>query len=198
MIIYKATNTLNNKAYIGLTNDLEFRKWTHFNDAEGDSDQVFHRAIRKYGENIFTWEVLAECNTREEAGELEVKLIEKHGTFNAGYNSTTGGEWGWTVSDEARAKMSKASKGKSKSAEHSRNIAKARTGTKLSEEIKNKISKSKLGKPNGRLGMKHSEETKRKIRESCKKNANPWNKGISPSAETRRKISESLKARVRA
>jgi len=170
MIIYKATNDINNKAYIGITDDLEYRKWTHFNDAKNGAVQAFHYAIRKYGEDVFVWEVLAECDTRESAGEIEIELIAEHGTFKSGYNSTTGGEWGWEVSDDAKAKMSLASKGKPKTAEHAENIAKARTGTKMSEESKAKMSATKLANPTkGNTGNRHSAETRRKISESVKR-----------------------------
>lgn len=105
MQIYKATNILNDKSYIGLTKELNCRQRRHYDDAIGGSPTHFHRAIRKYGMTVFEWEILAECSTREEAGNLEIELISEHDTFANGYNMTTGGESGWTVTDEIHQKI---------------------------------------------------------------------------------------------
>lgn len=54
-IIYKATNTKNNKSYIGQTiKKLDDRKRSHINRAKSGSEYYFHRSIRRYGEEFFT------------------------------------------------------------------------------------------------------------------------------------------------
>ncbi len=93
MLIYKATNTINNKSYIGLTSStLPERKYTHHTDARSGSPFPFHRALRVHTNvDVWKWEILDECDTEEEASDLEIKYIAEHNTFKAGYNATSGG-----------------------------------------------------------------------------------------------------------
>lgn len=71
------------------------------------------RALRKYGKEAFTQEVLETEATFEAAAMTERRMIEQHGTLAPyGYNLTTGGEavWGRRVTDEARQRMSNSAK----------------------------------------------------------------------------------------
>lgn len=157
--IYKATNTINGKGYIGITNDLDRRQIEHYHHAiKNTSNFVFHRAIRKHGFEAFRWEILAESNTRVEAGKLEVSFIEKYGTFRSGYNSTTGGERAWEVSNKTCQKISQSNmgrtawnKGQSLTDQHKTNISKAHLGVPKSTEQKNKMSLVKKGKPSNAI-----------------------------------------------
>lgn len=55
------------------------------------------QAIRKYGWNNFSMEILAERNTENEICELEKYFIKKYNTFKGeGYNLSEGGEYGYT------------------------------------------------------------------------------------------------------
>src|SRR4051812_11349941 len=56
--IYKATNLINSKSYIGFTRSLRDRKYQHENSARKGSGFAFHAAIRKYGSENFSWEIL--------------------------------------------------------------------------------------------------------------------------------------------
>lgn len=140
-IIYKATNLINGKSYIGMSkHSLWDRHRAHLQDCEG-TDYHFHRAIRLYGPEAFEWEVLCECPTRKEAGKAEKLLIKAFDTFRNGYNMTQGGENPpsargriWTA--ESRRKASEAHKGK----------ASPRKGTCLPQEHKAAISKASVGK----------------------------------------------------
>jgi len=95
MIVYKATNQINGKSYIGQTTEkLSRRKGRHFALAfNRNGNMVFCRALRKYGKNNFSWCILFE--QKEIDMKLlnlkEIELIKKHGTFDNGYNSTEGG-----------------------------------------------------------------------------------------------------------
>lgn len=95
-IIYKATNKINNKIYIGqTTNSLTRRKTNHYAAARTKKDTLFfHKAIRKYGEDNFIWEVLKQADTREELNELECFYIKQYNSNNSeyGYNMTAGGD----------------------------------------------------------------------------------------------------------
>lgn len=97
-IVYKITNTVNNKVYIGITARTLEKRWRyHCNSAHSENDRyVFHRAIIKYGENAFVKEVLASNLNKEEAQQLEKYYINTLDTFylnGHGYNMTYGGEF---------------------------------------------------------------------------------------------------------
>lgn len=96
-VIYKATNNINGKIYVGKTYNLEKRKREHIYDI--DNKLPFHRALKKYGIDKFTWEVIDNAVTNEEAMEKEVYWIKKlntciHSKNSNGYNITLGGEGG--------------------------------------------------------------------------------------------------------
>ena len=92
MLIYRAINKINNKAYVGLTSKtLHERRVRHYTDARGKVTSKFQRALQKYDKDDWLWEVLAECETFDEANELEIQYIAENNTFKTGYNSTTGG-----------------------------------------------------------------------------------------------------------
>lgn len=93
-IIYKITNKVNNKSYIGQTRyTVEFRWKQH----QHKKDNVyFHNAIHKYGVDNFLVEVLEECNI-ENLSSREIFYIAKYDTFNNGYNLTIGGEGNRTL-----------------------------------------------------------------------------------------------------
>lgn len=89
--IYKITNKVNNKIYIGQTRyTVEFR-WRQHKNKKTDFGNHFHDAIRKYGEDNFLVETLEECDV-EKLNEREIYYIAKFDSFNNGYNTTLGGE----------------------------------------------------------------------------------------------------------
>lgn len=95
--IYKATNKLNGKSYIGQTIDFEHRKHTHIHRRDGfcDPNSIFHKALDKYGEDAFEWEVLAEIPGKSFANAFEREMIRKYNTYKPnGYNLTKGGDGG--------------------------------------------------------------------------------------------------------
>lgn len=95
--IYKFTNILTNEAYIGQSVNIEKRKHTHelvsFRKSSKEYYKRFYQAIRKYGLENFTFEVLEECSP-EELDEREIYCIAFYDSFRHGYNMTEGGE-GW-------------------------------------------------------------------------------------------------------
>lgn len=99
MIIYKVTNLVNGKVYIGKTSrKFEQRKSQHIRKAfNSNSNLAFHRALRKYGEDNFTWEVIDSAETEEEILEKEIIWIAYYNTYthnknSNGYNMTLGGD----------------------------------------------------------------------------------------------------------
>lgn len=92
--IYKATNLINGKSYIGKTNQIRSRIWQHLRRYEKE-DCLFHRELEKYGENNFSWEILDETDTEEKSIELEKKYIKQFNTIKPfGYNMNKGGVGG--------------------------------------------------------------------------------------------------------
>lgn len=91
--IYKATNKVNGKAYVGQTNNWRSRIWQHMRCYEKE-DCLFHDAIKEYGIDNFEWELLETCNNRKQALELEKHYIELYDTYRNGYNENKGGV-GW-------------------------------------------------------------------------------------------------------
>lgn len=90
--IYKITNDLNGKMYIGQTNDFIRRKNEHISDSRNRPEKSYiHRSMAKHGPENFTFTILEKVNS-EEASEKEIKYIKKYNTYQNGYNLTTGGE----------------------------------------------------------------------------------------------------------
>lgn len=96
-IIYKATNKINGKIYIGKTYNLEKRKKQHIDDI--NNGLPFHNALKKYGVNNFEWEIVDKANSDSEIREKEIQWIKKCNSCisfpnSNGYNITLGGEGG--------------------------------------------------------------------------------------------------------
>ena len=94
MIIYKATNIINNKVYIGQTiHQLSVRKSQHERSHEYGYKTAFSNAIRKYGKENFKWEVIYEADSIEELNEKESYYIEYYKSLvtENGYNLKGGG-----------------------------------------------------------------------------------------------------------
>lgn len=88
-IIYKITNKVNGKSYIGQTRyTIEFRWKQHQHKKD---NTYFYNAIHKYGVENFSIEILEECNI-EDLNSREIFYIAKYDTFNNGYNLTIEGD----------------------------------------------------------------------------------------------------------
>lgn len=89
--IYKITNKLNGKCYIGQSVDI-YNRW-HEHKYADCKDSVIHRAIKKYGKDNFSFEILEKI-PREELNEREIYWIKYYDSYNNGYNLTLGGDTG--------------------------------------------------------------------------------------------------------
>jgi group I intron endonuclease len=96
MIIYVVTNKINGKKYVGLTRrPLNIRRNAHLTEARRGARTPFHCAIRKYGEDAFTWDVVEFCETEESLLAAEVFWIASLASETPnGYNRTSGGQPG--------------------------------------------------------------------------------------------------------
>lgn len=166
--LYLLTNAVNGKGYVGLAIDPHKRLKRHLHDArplaEGGSNCLLYRAIRKYGANSFSLEVLASGFTRAEAAAQEVALISKLGTRSPlGYNMTQGGEGATGLTPESRAKitaslkirwaqpgaklkLSEQQKGRKHTLESRALMSKQLRGKPISEAAKIKMRAAKIGK----------------------------------------------------
>ena len=92
--IYKITNLISGKCYIGQSRHVERRFNAHKNkpfDLNSESyDYPLYRAIRKYGLENFKFEVIEECSV-DKLNELERKYIKVFDSFLNGYNQDEGG-----------------------------------------------------------------------------------------------------------
>ena len=90
--VYKYTNLLNGKIYIGQTCSSLEKRAGH-NGYKYKKCIYFYNAIKKYGWNNFRGEILLDNLTREEANLMEIKLISFYNSNNKsiGYNISDGG-----------------------------------------------------------------------------------------------------------
>ena len=93
--IYKYTNLINGKVYIGQTRQkLELRDKKHLKQLNDNT--YFHRALKKYGRNNFSLEVVEDNIPLSQLNEKEkyyINFFESFYTTGKGYNLTQGGTW---------------------------------------------------------------------------------------------------------
>lgn len=155
--IYKITNKINNKIYIGKTNNPYQRIHSHLHFARhGNTNEFYknngkynyiHRSITKYGKDNFTFEIIDQNEDEDIIFALEIFYISKYQTQNIkyGYNMTKGGE---------------GASGRKHSENAKQKIREKAIGRLHSTETKNKLSILLSGE-----GCGHSTLTKEQIPE---------------------------------
>lgn len=88
--IYKIQNLINGKIYIGQSVHIKARFSAHKSEARNGNTRPLYNAIRKYGVENFSFEVIEECS-KEKLNEREIYWIKKYDSFHNGYNLTPGG-----------------------------------------------------------------------------------------------------------
>lgn len=93
MYIYKFTLNNTNRCYVGQTiQDPARRRLEHLSHSyRSEKTYHFHNALRKYGVENFTFEVIATTETIDELNQLEDKFINEFDSINNGFNIRTGG-----------------------------------------------------------------------------------------------------------
>lgn len=94
--IYKITNKINGKSYIGQTiQNVKERFYQHCATkcSQAILNMVIHKAINKYGKSNFTIEVIEEVESTN-LNDRERYWIRYYDSYNNGYNSTEGGQDG--------------------------------------------------------------------------------------------------------
>lgn len=201
--IYKITNMINGKVYIGQAKDIEKRHKDHinmsFNQNLHQYNYVLYRAIRKHGLENFSFEFLIEVE-EELLDLMEIYYIEQYNSYiyaenSNGYNMTRGGQSNRNgiVSKKQREKISKTLKGMHAGEDnpfygktHSEE-SKRRMSISQKERFKNKENHPMWGKS-------LSEEQKQKISES-ERGEKHYNFGKTLSEEQKAKISKTKKER---
>jgi group I intron endonuclease len=160
--LYKITNIVNNKIYIGQTNNPSLRWSQHRSDAKyAKGVMVITRAITKYGSDKFEFELIASCKTQEDVDETETVAIRQYESRDPsiGYNIDEGGGSATRTPEVCQ----KISDGLNKFYEtHSR----WNGGIAWSQEVKDKISKSHISLPGTNNGKTFSDEWVIKISKS--------------------------------
>ena len=155
MIIYKATNKLDGKCYIGQsTFDLDKRKGEHLKNSQRQRPRYYiHNAIKKHGMENFDWEVIAECETREELNKAEVEFIKQYNSLAPnGYNCVMMASGGDTFTNHPKRER----------------IRKRISEGTLKGIAASDKSWSHPGKENSMYGKKHSPESIEKMRRNRK------------------------------
>lgn len=193
MVIYKTTNLINNKVYVG--------KDVKNLDCYLGSGKLLKLAIKKYGKENFKKEILEVCKNFTELEKQEKFWIKKLDSINSGYNLTEGGTGGDTFTNNSDKELIRENL---KQRVFSEEVRKKRIenllpyqrgekhpnyGKKQSEETKNKRKESfkKKGITSPMSGKKHSEESKEKNRQN--------HLGKKVSEETKKKMSISSKGK---
>lgn len=163
MLIYKITNLVNGKIYIGQTiKTLEKRKKQHL--SKYNNCPALKNALVKYGYNNFNWEILENAFSILELNTLEEFYINKFDCLAPkGYNLKQGGH-NKALSQITKDKISNAQLGNRNHMFGKTGKKHPRWGKKHTMEARNKMSKSHKGSI-GFLG-EHTKESKLKMRNS--------------------------------
>jgi group I intron endonuclease len=216
MYLYRIVNTINGIQYIGQSVNVEKRWQDHrwFLNNNSHHNEFLQNAWKKYGEEAFRFELIAEFQSRDELNAAEAFHIETSGSmYPNGYNLVKGGD-AHEISESTRTKISDALKrhyeqlseaekqkyatfkGKTHSDETKAKISTIHKGKTVSEEAREKMSASKKGKP-------LSAENRAKLSTSLKRYYEQLSeeeriklatfKGKTHSAEAKAKISDARK-----
>lgn len=143
--IYKITNPINGKCYIGQTTNLPEYRWKKYKRLDCANQTKLYNALKKYGPHIFIYEMFDNsATTQEELDFLENSYILCFDSRENGYNIKEGGSYG-KHSIETKHKISNLLKGRKCTEIHKHNLSLSHKGKRkpLSEETKLKISLSK-------------------------------------------------------
>ncbi len=167
--VYEIVNLHNDKRYVGSSKDLKAREYRHFSGSQSNPHMQY--AMKKYGKEKFVFKVL-EYVREDDLLKVEQFYID---TLNPEYNicRVAGNRLGVPMSDEAKAKISEALKGRATSLETREKLRKANTGKRPTPETLEKLVASHLGKKlpeeqrqkisAGNKGKKHSDQSKAKM-----------------------------------
>lgn len=169
--IYEIINSINNKRYVGCTNNTKKRKYQHFRELKKGvhKNGYLQNAYNKYGNENFKFKVTFKVSSKEEMYELERKIIKENDNL---YNLAEGGYGGDTFSnrdkkskDITRKKISKKSKifNKKFRKQHSKNTKKLWENDEYREKVLKGVRKN-LKENNVEYRKKLSEGVKKALK----------------------------------
>ena len=178
--IYKITNQINNKVYIGQADKLDYRKQRHFYQLEQNKHHNEHlqRAFKKYGKYNFMFEIIEETN---DLNNRELFWINEYGGVNSDLNYNLKDPLTMKWSEYVRVKQRKTmlgennpNYGNSWSQEQKDASSKKKKGVTLEERIgKIKADLAKIKMAKSQTGRKHPQEVIDKIRKANEGDNNP-------------------------
>jgi group I intron endonuclease len=177
--IYKVINLINGKVYIGFTKNLEARIKAHKKSITKPEiyKSSFHRAIRKYGWDNFTWHTIYQSkDLTHTLNFAENYFIKEYNSFENGYNMTTGGDGrpGLKHNEETKYIIGSRTRGKKLPEKHKNEISKSHIGIKPSLETRLQMSLDRKGAVWYNDGVKNIRSKihpgKKWIRGKCKVN----------------------------
>lgn len=170
--IYKITNLINNKIYIGKTKySIETRFKNHLWSIDHHrTKSLLYDAMNKYGKDNFKIEQIDQADSLEELNEKEQYWISKLNSRNPsiGYNICKGGECGPggpMFKDHQHTEQTKQQMSIDRSGSKNANYG---NRWNQSDDLKALHSRLSSGENNGMYGRHHSDQTKELIRDSKK------------------------------
>lgn len=189
-LIYKTTNLINGKIYIGQTVRIQkFLKNNYYG-----SGNLINYAIKKYGKNNFKTTLIQYCNTLEELNKMEEYYINLYNSIKPdGYNIVAGGASSGKRHQDTIDKMSTTAKLLWQNTEYREKNSKAITNAMSKKEVRRKLSEANKGRFTGEehhfYGKHHTDESKAVMSSKLSGENNPFY-GQKHSKETIAKLSE--------
>ena len=145
-VVYKITNLINNKIYVGV------HQTENIHDGYFGSGVALKKAVSKYGKESFSKEITHICDTKEQMFEIERSIVtEEFINRQDTYNCKVGGHGGWDHT--AKQGSNKWWKGKHRSEETKELLRKLNVGKTLSKDHRDKLSAAALKN----TGQKHNQ-----------------------------------------
>lgn len=176
--VYGIHHIASNRIYVGITIQRTSKRWAYHRWLLRNGrhyNPYLQNAWSKHGEQAFEFIVLETCASMEDLNSAECRHIEALGGL--AYNLKSGGGFGGTPSQETRARMSVASKGKPKSAETRKRMSEGSKGVKRQQtpegqaralEARRKVFQTPEHREMRRkaaLGRKHTQDARERMRD---------------------------------
>lgn len=167
--IYKIINVVNNKFYVGSTVNISRRRARHFSELRNNrhNNKYLQSAWNKYGEQAFVFVVVEEVPKGKDVLAAENVWLKEHVgkdyCYNLGTDATApqlgmfgelSNTWGYKHTEEAKARIAKASKERVQTDEEKAKRKKSMQGHIVAASTKAKISATLSGEGNYWYGKK--------------------------------------------
>lgn len=182
--VYKITNIINGKCYIGQSIDIH-KRWAEHKRKNNDENTYLRKAIKKYGIYFFKFEIVVVCSRDLLDWHEKLAIAGNAALAPAGYNLSSGGRsttWAYKPSEETLKKRSIALTGKKRTEETKKKMSDAQKRRFASKDIKQRrrgsIKKSMTGGAPSNKGIPLPDITKAKIRAAKTGKAATWRRRV--------------------